>query len=326
MPTKKTKVVVMGGGTGTFPVITALKQIGADISAIIAVSDSGGSSGKIRDEFGFEPVGDLRQSLTALSSDKGQEWIRKILLYRFDKGTGLVGHNLGNLILTALQDMTKNTTKAVEIAEKIFRLEGSIIPVTTQPTDLHIHYTDGTTVVGEHILDEKVTHPKKIQSISLVPESTLNPKAFAAIVEADHIFIGPGDHYASILATLAVNDIPRAFSKTKAEVTYFLNLMTRYSQTHNMTAQDHVQEIESAIKKPVTRIILNNTIPQKKALELYKAQEEYPVVQNLGSDARVLSADLLLDEIIQTAKQDAVQRSLIRHDPNKIAHILQQIL
>src|SRR6185369_1952599 len=95
-------VVVVGGGTGTFPVISALKHQDVDISSIIAVSDSGGSTGRIRDEFGFQPVGDLRQALAALAQDDGEEWIRKILLYRFEKGEGLKGHNLGNLILTAL--------------------------------------------------------------------------------------------------------------------------------------------------------------------------------------------------------------------------------
>src|SRR5690606_5785486 len=103
-----------------------------DICSVVAVSDSGGSTGRIRDEFGFQPVGDLRQSLAALAGDEAGAWIQKLLLYRFQKGEGLVGHNLGNLILTALQDMTGDTTQAMEIAEKIFRLEGTVIPVTRE--------------------------------------------------------------------------------------------------------------------------------------------------------------------------------------------------
>ena len=140
---KKTKVVVIGGGTGIYPVTTALSRLDVSIATIIAVSDSGGSTGRIRDEFGFIPVGDLRQSLAAAAHGDGQEWIRKLLLYRFDKGEGLKGHNLGNLILTALQDMTGSTTEALAKAEDIFKLKAKVIPATENNVDLEIEYEDG---------------------------------------------------------------------------------------------------------------------------------------------------------------------------------------
>src|SRR4030042_3375077 len=121
------KIVVIGGGTGTFVVLSALKTIPSlDLTAIVSVADSGGSTGRLRDEFGLLPVGDLRQALAALAQNQDNRYIQDLLLYRFSKGSGLEGHNLGNLILTALQDMTGCTAKAVEIASNIFRLHGSI--------------------------------------------------------------------------------------------------------------------------------------------------------------------------------------------------------
>ena len=129
MKSTKTKIVVIGGGTGIFPVTAGLRHLNnVEISTIISVSDSGGSTGRIRDEFGFQPVGDLRQSLAALAEAENEEWIRKLLLYRFEKGDGLKGHNLGNLILTALQDMTGDTSEALFRIKQIFRLKGEVIP------------------------------------------------------------------------------------------------------------------------------------------------------------------------------------------------------
>ena len=143
------KVVVIGGGTGTSMVLSSLKEHdGIDLSAIVSVADSGGSTGRLRDEFGFQPVGDLRQALAAFAE---KDWIKNLLLYRFNKGHGLEGHNLGNLVLTALQDMTGSTAKAIEVASKIFRLQGHIYPITTKPVNLVIEYSDGTVEIGEHI-------------------------------------------------------------------------------------------------------------------------------------------------------------------------------
>ena len=323
---KKQKVVVMGGGTGTFPVITALKQLQVEIAAIISVSDSGGSTGRIRDEFGFQPVGDLRQSLAALADLESQQWIQKLLLYRFSKGAGLQGHNLGNLILTALQDLTENTTQALSIAETIFKLEGSVIPVTQEIVSLKIHYADGSTAIGEHILDEQEENPKTIDHVSLEPQAELNPRAIQEILNADLIIIGPGDHYASILSTLVVSGIPEVFAQSTAPIAYFANLMTRRSQTHNMSVQDHVRGIEQVIKKKLDYICINTAQPSSAVISLYKAQGEFPVVDDMESQRGVLRADLLLAEPVPQQGNDAVPRSLIRHDAQKIKQLITQLL
>jgi uncharacterized cofD-like protein len=323
---KPIKAVVMGGGTGTFPVIAALKHMGADITTVICVSDSGGSTGRIRDEFGFQPVGDLRQSLAALAESDGEEWIRKILLYRFNRGDGLKGHNLGNLILTALQDMTGDTTKALEIAERVFRLEGRVVPVTDEDVNLLIKYEDGTEAIGEHILDERTEKPKKIKEIALTPPAKISSLAQQAIQEADVIIIGPGDYYASIMAVLAVDGVKEAFQRTKAHLIYILNLMTRLTQTPDMTAQDHVDGIEQMIQRQVDTVLVNNESIPAQTLELYQREKEFPVVDNLGEDPRVLRASIISDTLVQAPAYDTAHRSLLRHDSEKLQEVFSQLL
>jgi len=326
MSQKNCNVVVMGGGTGTFPVISALKHLPVNVSTIIAVSDSGGSTGRIRDEFGFQPVGDLRQSLAAMAESEGEQWIRKILLYRFDKGKGLRGHNLGNLILTALQDMTGDTTKALEIAEKVFRIEGTVIPVTQDDINIEIHYADGSQAVGEHNFDEDTAIPKKVEHIALTPHASLNPLAKKAILAADFILIGPGDYYASIMAVLMVDGIKEAFAQSQAKVMYLLNIMSRATQTLDMSAQDHVTGIEEALGQKLEYILINDQDIDPDTLDLYSKEKEYPVVDDLTADPRVVRKPLLSDELVHKQTFDTTHRSLLRHDSRKLMTTLAEIL
>jgi uncharacterized cofD-like protein len=323
------KVVVMGGGTGTFPVVAALRMLvrrEVDLSTIIAVSDSGGSTGRIRDEFGFPPVGDLRQALAALAESEGEQWIRKILLYRFEKGTGLKGHNLGNLILTALQDMTGSTTEALEIAEKVFRLEGQVIPVTQDNVNLQVEYEDGSVIVGEHMLDQDIKVPKKIRQIKLVPPTRMNPVAATAIENAQMIVIGPGDYYASVMSTLTAEGTKKAFFKSKGKIVYVVNLMTRLTQTHGMSAYDHVAGIEKAIGKRVHKIVFNNEAIPQTILDVYAHENEFPVIDDLGKDSRVIRTPLLSAEVFKKSQNDTTHRSLLRHDKQKLSRVLDKLL
>lgn len=315
----------MGGGTGTVAVISALKQLGTNIASIVAVSDSGGSTGRIRDEFGFQPVGDLRQSLAALADPKDQEWIQKILLYRFEKGSGLKGHNLGNLILTALQDMTDNTTKALEIAARSFDLQGRVIPVTQDSVELKIVYDDGTSAVGEHILDETVKNVKTIDRVELTPDCKINPTAQSALLDADYIIIGPGDLYASIMAVLVTPGIKEAFGQTKAKVLYISNLMSRITQTHNMTAKEHLDKIQAAIGRKVDKVIINKEEISRPVLEHYASYNEFPIKNDLSDDARAIMADLVANMTFTKSEVDNSYRSFLRHDSNKLKTVLREL-
>lgn len=325
-PTKIRQVVCLGGGTGTFSVVTALKQLPVEITAVIAVSDSGGSTGRIRDEFGFQAIGDLRQSLAALADPQGQEWIQKLLLYRFDKGTGLAGHNLGNLLLTALQDMTGSTTKALEVAERVFQLSGKVIPVTETTVDLEITYATGKTAIGEHVLDTTTANPLAITGVKLIPECSISPKAADALSLADLIIIGPGDYYASLMACLVVPGVAEAISSSEAQVAYICNLMTRRTQTHNMSAQDHVSGIEQVITKNLEYIVLNSKPIPPNILQHYATEEEFPVRDNLGADPRVIRAPVANTVAAARQRHDTAHRSVLRHDPTALRNVLAQLL
>ncbi len=322
----KYKVVTMGGGTGTFAVIAALKKLPTDISSIVAVSDSGGSTGRIRDEFGFQPVGDLRQSLAALADPKGQEWIRKILLYRFNKGSGLKGHNLGNLILTALQDMSGSTTQSLEIASNVFQLVGRVMPITEENVELVIYYDNGLFTVGEHILDEIIAPPEKIDRVELKPPCTISATAREAILSADYIFIGPGDLYASLMAVLVVGGVKEALQESKAKVVFLANLMTRKTQTHGMTAQDHLSVVEAAMGKKADFVILNNEPIPTQILAAYSAATELPVEDDLDKSSRVIRAPLISSTRVKKDQADTAYRSLLRHDTGKLAEVFAAIL
>lgn len=323
---KRPRVVVMGGGTGTFWVTTALKQLPVSITTVIAVSDSGGSTGRIRDEFGFQPVGDLRQALAALANPGGQEWIKKILLYRFSKGNGLKGHNLGNLILTALQDMTGSTGQALAIAEKVFNLQGEVVPVTEQNVNLKISFTDGTTVIGEHTLDEHSKAVKTIDHISLVPKCVASQAAVDALRSAKLIIIGPGDYYASLLATLVVPGIPEALTQTRAKIIYITNLMTRRTQTHKMTASDHLEGIEKTIGRKVQFVVVNSAPIPPAIKKAYASEEEYPIVDDLPNSKRIIRAPLVYESPVQKVAADTAYRSLLRHDQKKLQTVIKSLL
>lgn len=326
MKTSHIKTVVIGGGTGIFPVTTALKHLGTQITTIIAVSDSGGSTGRIRDEFGFQPVGDLRQSLAAMAEGDGQKWISKLLLYRFTRGGGLKGHNLGNLILTALQDMTDDTSQALAKAQQIFRINGKVIPSTHDNIDIMIHYTDGSTKIGEDYLNPESKSDKMVAKISLTPAARFNPLAIDAIQEAEFVIIGPGDYYASLLATLLPRGSKQAFAKSSAKIIYISNLMTRAGQTDNMTASDHVKGIETVIGKPVDCILINNEAIPETVVKHYAAGQEYEVKDDLASDQRVMRADILSKAAQQNEVGGSLSRSYLRHDSQKLMKVFKKII
>ncbi|NMB56810.1 YvcK family protein [Candidatus Beckwithbacteria bacterium] len=328
MAKSNNKIVVIGGGTGTSVVISGLKQNDElDITALISVADSGGSTGRLRDEFGFQPVGDLRQSLAALAQEKEQTWIRDLLLYRFAQGNGLKGHNLGNLILTALQDMAGSTAKALEIAESIFKLEGKIYPITETNVQLVIEYEDGTILIGEDQLNPGNSDGKKIKKISLTPKAKIYQKAAESIKNADLIVVGPGDLYASILPNFAVTGIQKAFRATNAKIVYVVNLMTCFTQTCNYKASDHVKEIANYLGKNPDYVLINSGKIPAKALKLYQESNEFPVEDDLDrKNYKVISEDFVSTVAAVKQAGDALHRSLLRHNNVKLTEKLLKIL
>lgn len=325
MATPKKSVVVIGGGTGTSTVVTGLKRHPVEITAIVSMADSGGSTGRLRDEFGFQPVGDLRQSLAALADTKSMEWIRKLLLYRFSKGEGLKGHNLGNLILTALQDMAGSTSNALEIAEQVFRLHGKVYPVTTERVQLCIEYVDGKVIVGEDALNSSEAGNTKIARVFLSPRAAMYTKAAEAIRDADLVIIGPGDYYASLMAALCVTGAQKVFRNIRGKIVYVVNLMSRFNQTHDMSVEDHLEGIERTIGRAVDFVLVNNgKIPQD-VLRAYAKEKEYPV-ETAKSDSRYVMKNFVGEQQATQALGDVLYRSLLRHDPGTLAQAIVEIL
>lgn len=317
-------IVVIGGGTGIYPVVSALRELGETCTCVVNTSDSGGSTGRIRDEFGFPPVGDLRQSLAALADPESQKEIRDLLLYRFSKGTGLNGHNLGNLLLTAMQDLTGSTTQALEMAQTVFRIEGRVVPVSEDAYNLTVTYADGQQVTSEHQLDDPASPHEPVADLILDPVPTLNPLLPKIIMEATHIVIGPGDYYASLQSVLLVPGMKEALKKSTAKTIYFVNIMTRATQTLHMTAADHVMGIEASIDKLLDHILINTGSIDADTLQYYAQAEEHPVVHDLGNDSRVRTYTFVAEAERQNSV-DTVVRSLLRHDSTMVKQALRDI-
>lgn len=328
MREKQKKIVILGGGSGTAVVLSGLKNSSHQLSAIVVVSDSGGSTGRLRDEFGFLPVGDLRQCLAALASGDDQEKIRQVLLYRFPKGQGLRGHNLGNLILTALEDIEQSPGKAIETAAKIFRTKGSVFPITEQSVDLVVEYQDGTIKLGEDHLDDLQSDGQKIKKIKLSPRASIYPHAKKAIQSANMIVIGPGDLYGSLLPNTLVRGFKSALKKSGAKFVYVVNLMTHFSQTNKMTAQDHLSEIKRYCGRSPDVVIVNSGAISTLTLNHYRNQKEYPVVDDLprSTDYTIVRDNFISTIAVKQHPNDTVVRSVLRHNQKKLAQTLLQLL
>ena len=331
---EKKQVVMIGGGTGTHTVLKGLKQYQKqiDLTAIVTMADDGGSTGRLRDEFGFLPVGDVRMALTALAKDvdSHEELLRELFLYRFDKGEGLTGHNFGNLFLVALTDILGSEEAAISAAAKVLGVTGRVVPVTTEKVSLIAAYENGSVLSSEHDIDEPSTSESRGKIIDLTVElaTTVNPKAEAAILDADLIIIGPGDLFTSVLANCVVPGVATALRQTTATVVYVTNLMTKLGQTDDMGVAEHVQAIQRFIKRvPDVTLVNQSTLPED-VLMRYAADGEYPVRLNCLSEecGEVIVADLLAKEEVVTPKGDILKRSLIRHDSRELARQLMSIL
>lgn len=327
---KKKKVVVVGGGTGSAVALSGLKTYkDIDLSAVVVVSDNGGSTGRLRDEFGFLPVGDLRQCIAALASGENEREVRQLLLYRFDQNSSLQGHNLGNLILTSLESMTGSASRAVAVASKIFRIEGRVLPISEDDSHLVIHYEDGQVLVGEKNLDDSKLGGNKISKLTLDKTAQIYQGASQAIQEANMVVFGPGDLYGSLLPNTLVEGFKEALQinqKHGGKFVYVINLMTHFSQTHQMSAAAHVAEVEKYCKRSIDVILINSTPISKDVLENYKDVQDFPIVDDLGQDPRVIREDLLSTTPIAFDKNDQVKRSVVRHNKQKLAESLKRIL
>ncbi len=320
------KIVCIGGGTGTFVVLKGLKKFPCKLSAIVSMSDSGGSNKRIRDEFGLLPTSDIRQCLVALSDESnGVSLLRQLFMYRFEKGEGISGMTFGNLFMAALSDILGSQQEAIKQTGKVLRIHGSVIPVSFTKTNLVATYEDGSKVSEEHFIDEP-NHDGalKITDIALKPEAQANPEAIQAIHNAQVVILGPGDLYTSVIPNLLVKGVTEALQETKATVVYVMNLMTKYGQTYNFTAKNHVAVLEGILGRSIDVVVMNNQPMPDDVLDVYKKHHELPVFDDLKDSTHfeILREPIISDMLATQSKSDTLIRSLIRHDSDKLANVI----
>lgn len=323
----KKSVVVIGGGTGTHTVLKGLKRFydQIDITAVISMADSGGSTGRLRDEFGQLPVGDVRMALAALASDyqKHEELLRELFLYRFEKGDGLSGHNFGNLLLTALTEIVGSEAEAVKAASEILRIRGTVLPVTTDDVHLVATYDDDLLVRGEHVIDDPDSdrRGKRVTHLSTEPVGKANKEAVTAIATADLIVVGPGDLYSSLLANFVIVGVPEAVKQSPGKFIYVSNLMERPGQTENMSVADCCEELSRYAGRYPDVVLVNNApLPEEVVADYERKENVRPVADDSGEvSAEVMKCDLITHEVVTQHKTDMLKRSLIRHDSDKLA-------
>ncbi len=322
------KIVVIGGGTGSFVVLSGLKNYARDITALVNMADDGGSTGQLRDELGVLPPGDVRQCLVALSRSPR---VRDLFNYRFDEGS-LSGHAFGNLFLTALEKMTGSFAKGIDLAEEILRVDGHVVPITLDQVTICLNHGGKETLRHERNIDG-AKFIKKHPKLWLEPKPRVNDEAIQAIMRADIVVVSPGNIYKSVGPALVVPSVGKALAKTTAKKVYVANLVNKPGQTDGFTAADLADELERlAGAKFLDYIIYNVHQPSKKLLERYAADGELPVeidsAQFKNAHYKTKGAELLAGEVWQNPnKKDPIsaQRTLIRHDPDAVARAIMKI-
>jgi uncharacterized cofD-like protein len=322
------RIVAIGGGTGLSTLLSGLKKHArggqeshptekprVEITAIVTVSDDGGSSGRLRRDFDILPPGDIRNCMTALSEDEAL--LAQLFRFRFASGRGLKGHSFGNLFLTAMNQITGDFAHAVKLSSEILAIRGRTFPATSSNVVLEALLVDGTLVRGE----SKISKSRRpIDAIHLRPENCAPlPEALEAISRADLITLGPGSLYTSVIPNILVEGIPEAIERSRALKVYFVNLMWQPGETINFTASQHLQAIHAHAGRKLIDCVVLNTAPIPAALQRRYARAKVKPVENdidrlseLG--VKVVTAELVDDSATGSRK--------VRHDPRALAQVV----
>jgi len=317
------RVVALGGGTGLSTMLRGLKEhlpersrrppklAISDLTAIVTVTDDGGSSGRLRREYRVLPPGDIRNCLVALSKD--EDLLGRLFQYRFPKGCELGGHSFGNLFLTALTNSTGDFPKAVQVSAEVLAIRGRIFPSTAQNVTLEAVLEDGTVVAGE----TNISHSRKrIAQLRLVPRRVRPlPEVLTALRDADLILIGPGSLYTSILPNLLVEEVAEVIAHSKATRVYIANLMTQPGETQHYSVADHVRAIyEHTHRRLFDMAIVNRSAVSRQLLRRYRAEGAEPVDPSLKG-LELLGIRCVTGDFLQ-------QDHVVRHDAKRLSEVL----
>ena len=326
------KVVCLGGGTGVSVVLSGLKKYPLDLTAIVTMFDSGGSSGKLRKELGILPLGDVRQCLLVLSNEDN---LTKLFHYRFGKGT-LKGHNFGNLLIAAAIGATGGLNKAIEKISEILNIKGKVVPVNLENADIVAVLKNNKKIKEEEkIINCSYLSKVGVKKLFLTPEVKANLQAISAIEKADLIIIAPGKFYTSILPIFLVKGISEAFRKSQAKKVFICNLMTQVGNTDGFSVEDFLTILEKYLGKDVIDYVIFNT-GKLSANQLKEVKRVFPKADFIKYDKSLLKmknfigADVIDRQIQKLNPADilvkgANKRTMILHEPNKLAKTILNI-
>ncbi len=320
------RVLAIGGGTGLPMVLHGLKTYTRNLTAIVTVTDSGRSSGALRRDLGVLPPGDARNCLVALSrSAKAGKHLHELFQYRFTDG-GLAGMSFGNLFLAALEKITGSFEQALRVASEILAIDGKVIPSTLTDTHICARLQDGAVLREEY--NVRTENKSPIAEVFLDPDDACaTDEAIEEIQGADVILLGPGSLFTSIITNLLVKGITRAIRSSNARVIYICNIVTQPGQTDGFTAADHVRALQRYLGDGVLDYILvNNTIPPQEIMERYEAADAQLVVAD--AEVRQLGPQIIEQDLVEEVDSRRVlweKQDLLRHDPEKLAHLIMEL-
>lgn len=306
------KVVVLGGGTGLSVLLKGLKEFPVDITAIVTVSDDGRSTGRLRSEFNIPAVGDLRNVLASLS--KEEPLVEELLQYRFQTSSDLNNHALGNLLLTALYNITGNLTKSMESLGRILNIKGRILPLTEDKATLIAHTKDNETIIGESNITKA---GKVITKLEYQKEIKVTKEVKKAIKEADLIIFGIGSLYTSILPNVINSEIRQCLISSKGKKMYICNAMTEHGETDNFKVSDCIKTINNYIKDNFIEVVIANSKKiDNKIKKIYKEKEYSTPIEIDSENIKKLNVELISDELI------VIKNSQVRHNSLKTAFLI----
>ena len=304
----KKKVVVLGGGTGLSYLLNGLKQYPLDITAIVSVCDDGSSTGILREEFNIPAVGDIRKVLVALSET--EPLVEKLFNYRFKTTSDLNGHTVGNLLLTAVQEITGNLSDGIEALSKILNLKGKVVPLTEDNVTLIGEMSDGTIVEGEHNI---TIDKRQIKRVFYKEEPTPTKEAIKAIKEADLIILSMGSLFTSIIPNLICDDIVDALFESKAKIMYTCNIVTQPGETDGFSVTEHVNMLNKYLKKrKVDVVIANNGYIDTALADKYKTLEQKDAVKYDYKNFKNYDMQVIGDDLV------TISNNMIRHNSLKL--------
>ena len=302
-------VVVIGGGTGLSTLLRGLKLFPMNITAIVTVADDGASSGRLRKEFDTPAVGDLRNVLVSLSEAE-EPLVEDLLQYRFSTYSDLDKHALGNLVLTAMYNITGSLTESLEALSKIFNIKGKVLPITEDKAILVAHTTDGKIIEGESKITKAGKHIKKIEYKNKV---RVTPQVLDAVKEADLIIVGIGSLYTSIIPNLLPREMKKALMQSKAKKMYICNIMSEHGETDDYNVSDCVKQINKYVGKNFVDVVLANKkkVPDE-ILELYKLEKAKQIMLD-KEEVKKMGVDLIASDLL------TINNNQARHDYVKTA-------